>query len=68
MIKTRLIRLRGVESQNVCDQIAFFAFHSFLVEVQPNKATYVWRMRNNNLEIRTSAGSSFYPQSKGWDR
>ena len=37
MIKTRMITLRGVESRNARDQIAFRAFHSFfLVEVQMN--------------------------------
>ena len=36
MIKTRVIRLRGVGGQNARDQIAFCAFHPFLVEVQTN--------------------------------
>ena len=36
MVKTRVIRLRGVEGRNARDQIAFCAFHSFLVEVQMN--------------------------------
>ena len=36
MIKTRVIRLRGVEGRNARDQIAFCAFHSFLVEFQTN--------------------------------
>ena len=54
MIKTRVIRLRGVESRNVCDQIAFCSFLSFLVEGQMN-AGYIrtcdacvittWRLR-----------------------
>ena len=34
--KTRVIRLRVLEGPNVRDQIAFCAFHSFLVEVQTN--------------------------------
>ena len=34
--KTRVIRLRVIESPNALDQIAFCAFHSFLVEVQTN--------------------------------
>ena len=34
MIKTCVIRLRVIEGPNVRDQIAFCAFHSFLVEVQ----------------------------------
>ena len=36
MIKTRVIKLQGIEGPNACDQIAFYAFHSFLVEVQTN--------------------------------
>ena len=36
MVKTRVIRFRGVEGPNACNQIAFCAFHSFLVEVQTN--------------------------------
>ena len=31
-----MIRLRGVEGRNARDQIAFCAFHSFLVEFQTN--------------------------------
>jgi len=35
MVKTRVIRLRVFEGPNARDQIArFYAFHSFLVEVQ----------------------------------
>ena len=34
------------------DQIAFYAFHSFLVEVQTKLATYVPDMRNSNLEFK----------------
>ena len=56
-MKTRVVRLRVPEGPNARDQIAFCAFHSFLVEVQTN----VRRMRNNNLEIRI-AGSSCRPQ------
>lgn len=40
MVKTHVIRLRGVEGRNTDNQIAFFAFHSFLVEVQAN-AEYI---------------------------
>lgn len=40
MVKTHVIRLRGVEGRNTGNQIAFFAFHSFLVEVQTN-AEYI---------------------------
>ena len=46
---------------NASDQIAFCAFHSFLVEVKRMLATYMRRMRKNNLEIRI-AGSSCRPQ------
>ena len=34
------------------NQIAFYAFHSFLVEVQTKLATYVPDMRNSNLEFK----------------
>ena len=40
MVKTHVIRLRGVEGRNTGNQIAFFAFHSFLVEIQTN-AEYI---------------------------
>ena len=40
MVKTRVIKLRGVEGRDARDQIAFCAFYSFLVEVQTN-AGYV---------------------------
>ena len=36
MVKTHVIRLRGAEGRDAGDQIAFCAFHSFLVEVQTN--------------------------------
>ena len=36
MVKTRVIKLQGIEGPNARDQIAFYAFHSFLVEVQTN--------------------------------
>ena len=36
MVKTHVIRQRGVEVRNARDQIAFCSFHSFLVEVQTN--------------------------------
>ena len=56
MVKIRVIKLRRVEGQKAHDQIAFCAFHSFLVEVQMN-AGYIRCMCNNNLDIRI-AGSS----------
>ena len=34
------------------DQIAFYAFHSFLVEVQTKLTTYLQNMRNSNLEFK----------------
>ena len=40
MVKTHVIRLRGVEGQNPRHQTAFCALHSFLVEVQ-TKAGYI---------------------------
>ena len=36
MVKTRVIKLRGVEGRDARDQTAFCVFHSFLVEVQTN--------------------------------
>ena len=63
MVKTRVIRLRVLEGPNARDQIAFFAFHSLLVEIQTN-AGYIHATRaqlNNNLEIRIE-GSSCRPQ------
>ena len=62
MVKRCLITLRvkHVGSPNACDQSAFCAFHTFLVEIQTN-AGYIWHMRNNNLDIRI-AGSSCHPQ------
>ena len=57
MVKTRVIKFRVIEGPNERDQIAFYAFHSFLVESKRMLATYMRRMRNNNLEIRI-AGSS----------
>ena len=39
----RVIRFRVIEGPNAHDQIAFCAFHSFLVEVQTN-AGYVHAM------------------------
>ena len=44
MVKTRVIRLRVLEGPNARDQIALFAFHSLLVEVQTN-AGYIHATR-----------------------
>ena len=38
-----------MDSSNASDQIAFCAFHSFLLEVQTK--VYMRRMRNNNLRL-----------------
>ena len=43
MVKTCVIRLRGVEDRDACDQIGFCGFHSFLAEVQMN-AGYIHAM------------------------
>ena len=59
MVKTRVIRLLvGIEGPNARDQIAFFAFLSFLVKSKGILATY---KRRDNLEIRI-VGSSSRPQ------
>ena len=42
-VKTHIIRLQVIEGPNARDQIAFCAFHSFLVEVQMN-AGYIHAM------------------------
>ena len=55
-IKTRVIRLRGVEGQNAPDQIAFFPS----AKSKRILATYMRRMRKDNLEIRI-AGASCRP-------
>ena len=63
MVKTRVIRLRGAEGRDACDQIAFCA-SPFTDSYWISKlmlATYMRRMRNNNLDIRI-AGSSRRPQ------
>ena len=43
------------EGPNNYDQIAFSAFHSFLVEIQTKLETYVLFMSNSNLEIYKAA-------------
>ena len=47
MVKTRMIRLSGVEVRNTRDQIVFAAFHLFLASGSPNKCWLVttWRLR-----------------------
>ena len=60
MVKTRVIRLPVIAGPNARDQIAFCAFHTFLVKVQ-TKAD--WRLglraqlvvRNNKKHSRKSA-------------
>ena len=44
MVKTHVIRLPVIEGLNVCDQGAFCASHTFLVEVQTN-ADYIHVMQ-----------------------
>ena len=66
MIKTRVIRLCGVEGRNMHDQIVFCTFHSFLVEVQMNAghihATHAkfivttWRL---GLQVTRGARNNF---------
>lgn len=41
-----------IEGSSAHDQIAFYAFHSFLVEVLMKLATYMQCMHNSNLEIK----------------
>ena len=36
MVQTHVIRLRGAEGRDEHDQIAFYAFHPFLVEAEKN--------------------------------
>ena len=63
-VKKRVIRLLVIKGPNARDQTALCAIHSFLVEVQSKKrilATYMRRMRSNNVGIRV-AGSSSRPQ------
>ena len=54
MVKTCVIKLRGVEGRDAHDQIALCTFHSFSVEVQMNAGylQYMEHMCNNNLKIR----------------
>ena len=61
MVKTRVIRLRGVKGRDARDQIAFCTFHSFLVEVQTNAGYIHVTHLNNNLDIRI-VGSSCHLQ------
>ena len=57
-----MIRLGVMVGPNARDQIAFRAFHTFLLEVQKwMLATYMQWMHDNNLEIRI-AGSSSCPK------
>ena len=52
-----MMRLRVIKGPNARDQIAFCAFHLFLMEVKRMLATYMRRMRNSNLEIRIARSS-----------
>ena len=52
-----LRKFHVIEGPNARDQVAFFAFHSFLVEDQAN-AGYIWpSMRNSTLEIKIAVSS-----------
>ena len=51
MVQTMHDQITRAEGWDVRDQIAFCAFHSFLVEVQTNAGYIMWRMHNNNLEL-----------------
>ena len=52
-----LRKFHVIEGQNARDQVTFFAFHSFLVEVQTN-AGYIWpSMRKSTLEIKIEGSS-----------
>ena len=59
MVKTCVIKLRGVEGRDAHDQIALCTFHSFSVEVQMNAGylQYMEHMCNNNLKIRIGGSS-----------
>ena len=50
------------EGPNNYDQITFYAFHSFLVEIQTKLETYVPFMSNTNLEIYKAARLYFMGQ------
>ena len=47
-----MIRIKMIEGSNACDQIAFHALHSLLVEVETKLilATYISSMCNSNLQ------------------
>ena len=55
-VKTRVIRLRGVEGRNARDHFIHSHWNS-----KRMLATYMRRMRKNNLEIRI-AGDKMNPQ------
>ena len=61
MVKTRAIRLRGVEGRNELIKLRFVHFIHSYWKSKRMLATYMQRMRNNNLEIRI-ASSSCRPQ------
>ena len=47
-------QLLVIQVPNACDQIAFYAVHSLVVDVQM-LATYMPRMRSSNLELSNSS-------------
>ena len=56
-----MIEGQNTDGQNARDEIAFRAFHSFLVEVQTNAGYVHASKRKNNLGIRI-AGSPWLSQ------
>ena len=52
-----LCRFHVTDGLNTCDQIAFCAFHSFVVEIQTDAGYIHASMRNKNLEIRIGGSS-----------
>ena len=57
MVKPRVIKLRVKEGPNARDQTAFSASIHYKWQSKQMLATYMRRMRNNNLEIRITGSS-----------
>ena len=52
-VKICTIRLQEIECPNVCDQIVFYSFHSFLVQEQMSAGyIHVPHICNSNQKIR----------------
>ena len=56
-VQTRVIKLRVKEGPNARDQTAFSASIHYKWQSKQMLATYMRRMRNNNLEIRITGSS-----------